>query len=121
MMEGARRPSTEDPSSEEPSSEIGRPGIAAQVEGKFSADLWREQAMDQGMNADQIFFLLLLSYRFDIEGKCLLNNDLDEIKVKFSRKLALKTLALLESRGWFKSRVIESNTEYIALKGRTKV
>lgn len=77
--------------------------------------------MEQSMDANQLFFLFILSYKFNSEGKCLLNNNLDEIKVKFSRKLALKTFALLESRGWFKSRVIESNTEYIALKGRAEV
>jgi hypothetical protein len=122
ITEGAQQPRLEDPSREEPSSESGRPGIAAQVEGEFNADLWRDQAMeDKSVDSNQLFLLFILSYKFNNEGKCLLNSSLDEIKVKFSKELATKNFALLESRGWFKSSIIESNTEYIALKGRVKV
>lgn len=122
LTEGAQKPRLEGASIEEPPAENGRPSIAAQVEGKFNPDLWREQALeDDNIDGDQLFLLLLLAHKFDESGKCSLSNNLDELKFKFSRDLVVKNFILLESVGWFKSRKIESNTEYVALKGRTNV
>lgn len=122
LTEGAQKPRLEGSSIEQPPSMNKGPSITAQVKDKFNPDLWREQALDdEGINAEQLFLLLLLSYKFDEQGKLLSSNGLDAMKVKFSKELTDKNFNLLESRGWFKSRNIDAHTEYVALRGWTDV
>jgi hypothetical protein len=119
ITEGAQQPRTEDPSSEEPSSESGRPGIAAQVDGEFNADLWREQVLsDQTLVASQKLILLVLSTAFDSQGHCETTHDWLAERTATGVRLIREYTPILEQLGWYSRKRKRYSMEYTALRGR---
>ena len=118
ITEGAQ-PITLD-SSVEPSTENqGRPDLQGQVRGKFSAELWREQVLeDESLASRQKLLLILMSVKFDYEGKGSFDKDFLTKKMEMTERTFIENLKHLEQKGWYKKSRHKHIIECVALKGR---
>lgn len=91
----------------------------ARVEGKFNADLWRNQALsNSSLIASHKIFLVALAQRFDEAGFCFATaTELGEA-TSSSPNTITRCGKFLEEKGWFTRKRRRNGTEYYALRGR---